>query len=129
MIKNAIYSILINDVTLTGIIGNSIFPVVASQETDWPFIVIINNSTTPTDVKGAVSTNDDFSFQVDVYSKSQDECQTIAARIRTLLDQYSGTTGGLVIGNITFRDDADGEFDFDVEVFAKSLEYRARIVR
>ncbi len=129
MIKNAIYNILINDTTLTGIVGNNIFPVIAPQETDWPFIVIINNSTTPVDVKNEVSTNDLFSFQVDMYSKNDEECQTIAARIRLLIDQYTGTSADINVRNIVFRDEQDGEFDFEVEVFAKSQEYSARIIR
>ena len=127
MIKNAVYNILINDATLEAIVGTKIYPIMAPQETEWPFIVIQKNSVEPTDIKGAVSTDDVQNFQVDCYARTEREVQTISARIRVLLDQYSGTVSSINVQNIVFENETDGDFNYASEVFAKSQDYRARI--
>lgn len=127
MIKNAVYNILVNDSTIIDYVGTNIFPVIAPQDTDYPFITIVKNSTLPTDIKAATSPTDEVFFQVDIYATKEITCQAIASRVRTLLDQYSGTIASVVVDRITFRDEQDSDFDIDIDVFAKSQEYKARI--
>lgn len=127
MIKNAVYNILVNDATITSYVGTSIFPVLAPQGTDYPFITIIKNSTLPTDIKAATSPTDTVFFQVDIYAEKEITCQAIASRVRTLLDQYTGTTASVNIDRITFQDEQDSDFDIELDIFAKSQEYKARI--
>jgi hypothetical protein len=129
MIKNAVYNILINDSTITDYVGTKVFPVLAPQDTDYPFITIIKNNTLPTDIKSAVSPTDEVFFQVDIYAAKEIKCQGIAAQVRTLLDQYSGTIASVQIDRIVFRDEQDSDFDIDLDIFGKSQEYKARIIR
>lgn len=126
MIKNAICKILGDDATLTAIV-DQFFPVYAPQGTDFPFVVVQKTSTEPTNIKSTASTDDIAYVQIDMYAVKQETVQSIASRIRTLLDQYSGTIQSVTIENMIFEDEEDGVFDIETEVFAKSQDYRARI--
>ena len=129
MIKNAVTTILLADGTLTGIVGTNVFPALAPQTTSYPFITVVNNATTPLKLKGSASTNDLYSFEVNIFAETENECQTIANRVRVLIDQYSGTSGGVVVQLITFEDELDDSFVIDREIYARSQEYRARNIR
>jgi hypothetical protein len=114
---------------MNGLVGNNIYPVIAPQGTDWPFVVVQVIEVTPTEFKDGVSTNDEYFFQVDIYAQTENEAQTVAARVRTLIDNYSGTVLGLNISTIRFKGSADSDFDIDLDIFGKSQEYRGVIIR
>lgn len=129
MIKNVVTSLLIADATMAGYVSNRIFPVYAPQETELPFVVVQKNTQSPSDFKDGVSNLDTVDFQVDVYATSESATQNIAARVRALLDRYESLITGGDIQSIAFVQEADGSFEFDAEIFAKSLDFRARVVR
>ena len=129
LIKNLVTYILKNDATMTSLVGNNIYPIIAPQGTDWPFVVVSTIDVTPSDFKDGVSTNDEYLFQVDIYAQTESECQTIASRVRTLLDDYTGTANSVQVSRIRFRGSEDSDFDIDLEIFAKSQEYRGLVIR
>lgn len=129
MLGEAIYSILSNDATLTAITGTKIFPVQAPQRTAVPFIVYQENNTIPTDQKDGSAPKDQIQFQVDTYSSTYTQAHTIAARIRVLLDAYSGTVAGVTIRQMWFSDQDDGDFVEDMGFYGVSQLYEARVQR
>lgn len=95
-----IYGILSADVTLTGYVGTRIYPEVAPNGAENPCIVYSESTPEFSDNKDGVSKLDTNVIQVDVYSSTASERNTIAARVRTLLDRYSGTVNGIYIQSI-----------------------------
>lgn len=129
MIKNSVTALLIADATMAGYVSNRIFPVYAPQETELPFVVVQKNTQVGSDFKDGVSNMDTADFQVDVYAETELSAQNIASRVRALLDRHEDLTTGGEIQSIAFVQEADASFEFDAEIFAKSLDFRARVVR
>jgi len=57
--------------------------------------------------KGGASDYDKYRFQIDSYARTYSKVDTLAASVRSTLDEYSGTSEGVVIDHVFF----DGEFD------------------
>ena len=64
-------------------------------------------SALPHNTTGAASDFDKYRFQVDSYARTYSEVDTLAASVRSTLDEYAGTSESVVIDHIYF----DGEFD------------------
>lgn len=98
----AIYGILSGDATLIALLATttSIFPEVAPQSAANPCIVYSESTPEFNDTKSGVSRLDINIVQVDVYASTIAARNTIGARIRTLLDRYSGTVNSVNIQSI-----------------------------
>jgi len=70
-------------------------------------IVYSQISVVPHNDKDGASTYDKYRFQLDIYASNYTSCDTLAASVRSALDDYSGTSESVVIDRIYF----DGEFD------------------
>jgi hypothetical protein len=64
-------------------------------------------SNLPYNTKSGVSSFDWYRFQIDIFARTYAECDTLAAAVRTAMDDYSGTASSVVIDRIYF----DGEWD------------------
>ena len=88
LIGKAIYNLLKNDNTTHNYVGDKIFPLVAENETTFPFIAYsrenVNGSTGYTK-DGCVG--DDVQFRVDIVSDSYNESCEIALAVRTCLEK------------------------------------------
>ena len=129
MLGEVIYSILSNDATLAAIVGAKIFPVQAPQRTAIPFITYRENNTIPTDQKDGAAPKDQIQLQVDSYATTYTQAHTISARIRTLLDAYTGTAQGVTIRQMWFSDQDDGDYIEDMGFYGVSQVYEVRIQR
>jgi hypothetical protein len=98
----AIYGILSADSTLTGYLATttSIYPEVAPQNASNPCIVYSESTGEYNDTKSGVSALDVSVIQVDVYADTISTRNTIGARIRTLLDRYSGTVNSIKVQSV-----------------------------
>lgn len=129
MLGSAVYSILSDDATLTAITGTKIYPVQAPQRISVPFIVYRENGTLPVDQKDGSAPIDKIQLQVDIYSNSYIQAHTIATQVRSLLDAYTGTVSGVVIRQIWFSDQDDGDFLEDMSFYGVSQIYEVRVQR
>jgi hypothetical protein len=64
-------------------------------------------SSYPYNTKSGVSTFDWYRFQIDCFARTSEETDALAAAVRALLDNYTGTSSSVVIDRIYF----DGEHD------------------
>ena len=98
----AIYGVLSADSTLTALLASttSIYPEVAPQNASNPCIVYSESTPEFNDNMSGVSKLDVNVVQVDVYATTIAARNTIGARVRTLLDRYSGTTNSIKIQSI-----------------------------
>lgn len=129
MLGKAIYSILTGDATLTGLVETKIYPVQAPQRTSIPFVVYRENSTIPVNHQDGTAPIDGKLIQIDTYAATLTEAHTIGERIRTLLDNYSGTASDVVIRRMWFVDQDDGDYVEDLGFHGISQEYEASIQR
>lgn len=129
MLGKAIYHILNNDATLTGFIGNRIYPTISNMATEIPMVVYTTIATVPTDYKQAASDIDYIMMQIDIFGRTALQANSIADRIRTLLDRYTpATVEGIHLTYVSFRNQMEDWNDAD-KVFRIMQEYQFRIRR
>ena len=72
---------------------------------EWVIYNII--SLVPHNTKDGASTYDKYRVQLDIYDRTYTTVDTLAASVRSTLDEYTGTAASVVIDHVFF----DGEFD------------------
>lgn len=87
--------------------GYNVCPVLIpnSRGAKWISCTMISNY--PQNTKDGASTFDWYRFQIDCFTRTAEETDTLAAAVRVLLDNYSGTKESVIIDRIYF----DGEHD------------------
>ena len=125
----AIYNILSNDATITDIVSTRIFPNVAPQTTQFPFIIYDITGVDPNDTKDGASTLDTNDVMISCYSETYSEASDLAQKIRVAMDRINeGTYGGETIQSSQFQsyndifDDTSG----DSGIFRKALDFEIR---
>ncbi len=83
---------------------------------DW--IVTTMISCVPHNTKSGASDYDQYRFQLDCYSRTPEDVDTLAASVRSTLDEYAGTSETVVIDHIFF----DGQYD----AFTSLMEMESR---
>jgi hypothetical protein len=126
----AIYGILSGDATLTALVSTRIYPEAAPQNAANPCIVYSESTPEFNDNKSGVSHLDVNLVQVDVYASTISVRNTIGARVRTLLDRYSGTVNSINIQSMqcvysykTWEFENDKE---DKKIYRQTFDFRVR---
>ena len=126
----AIYGILSGDATLTALVSTRIYPEAAPQNAANPCIVFSESTPEFNDNKSGVSHLDVNLVQVDVYASTISVRNTIGARIRTLLDRYSGTVNSINVQSMqmvysykTWEFENDKE---DKKIYRQTFDFKVR---
>lgn len=94
-IEESLYSALISDATVRGYVYNRVYPLIAPDNADVPFIVyqVIDKAAlhTMTDDSDISST----AFQVSAWATNYSTAKALAVAVKTLLTDYGGLFGGL----------------------------------
>lgn len=104
-VGKAIYKILSDDATVSGLVGTSIFPNVV-PDTDgtgqirYPVIVFNRVGFETTTTKSCVANLDSALVEIECWSESYYEAVDIAIAIRTALESAKGTYNGVSIDRI-----------------------------
>ena len=124
----AIFNLLQNDATLGAIIGDRIYPELAQQDQDAPFVVYTVTDTTPAGTKTSSSTID--VSEVDIYciSKDYEQCMDIGIAVRNALDRNGGSLSGGEVQSIDFLS-SDVDFDTDQRAYILDQNYNVRVMR
>lgn len=103
-VGNVIYDVLHDDPVIDGLVGNSLYQGLISQkDRSTTQIRYFTIGVEPNDTKDGVSTLDTHTIRVDIFSKRQRTCQTVAARVRALLDRLPhGLYGGIMTQGVRF---------------------------
>jgi len=135
-VGKAIFKILKDNSDVNALVGTRIYPMVARQGTDFPFIIYDVLSDDPTDYKEGVSSLDTTSIMVSVYSETYSQAADLAKKVRTALDRQSGTIDGIKVQSIKY-DGYNDFFDLDSfdnsatnarGVFRKALDFDVRLI-
>ena len=124
----AIYKLLKDSADVGAICADRIYPELAQQDVDTPFIVYTVTDTTPSGTKNATSKLD--TSRVELYCVSDDYTQamSLGIAVRDALDRQSGTINSVQVQSVDF-DTSDVQFDPEQRVYVLEQTYDVRIQR
>ena len=124
----AIYKLLKDSTAVGDICGDRIYPELAQQDADLPFIVYTVTDTTPSATKNATSKLDTARVELYCISGDYEQAMDMGIAVRSALDRQSGTLSGVEVQSIDF-DTSDVQFDPDQRVYVLEQTYDVRIQR
>ena len=106
--SKALRARLIDDATMTGYVGTRIYPGRAPQKPTMPYIVYHRISTVRSATLDAGNTKvPEVRMQCDVIAASQSEVETIMNQMRIVMDNFRGTSSGVVVLGVSVSDEQD----------------------
>jgi len=106
--SKALRARLVDDATMTGLVGTRIYPGRAPQNVKLPYIVYHRISTVRAatlDVGNAKVP--EVRMQCDVIAATQAEVETILSRMRVVMDNFRGTSAGVTVLGVSVDDEQD----------------------
>jgi hypothetical protein len=131
-IGKAIFNILSNDSDVLALVESRIFPNVAPQTTEFPFIIYDVTGVQPNDTKDGPSTLDTNDVMISCYSETYSEASDLAKKIRRAMDRITEAEYNTIdIQSSQFQsyndifDDTSG----DAGIYRKALDFEIRQIR
>jgi hypothetical protein len=128
-IGKAIFNILVNDSDVLALVETRIFPNVAPQTTEFPFIIYDVTGVQPNDTKDGPSTLDTNDVMISCYSETYSEASDLAKKIRVAMDRITESEYNTIkIQSSQFQsyndifDDTSG----DAGIYRKALDFEIR---
>lgn len=106
-VEKAIRSILVDDGTVAGLVGNRIYPLVRPDGTGSPAITYQQISGFRDHVMTGPSGFVESRFQLNCWADTYAEADALADAVRSAVDGYSGTKESVVIQGIHLVDEGD----------------------
>ena len=128
-IGKAIYNILSNDSDIQAFVDDRVFPNVAPQTTEFPFIIYDVTGVQPNDTKDGASTLDTNDVMISCYSETYSQASDLAQKIRVAMDRINeGTYGGEQIQSSQFQsyNDIFDNTSGDAGIYRKALAFEIR---
>lgn len=129
MIGKVIYGRLSTDVAVTGVCGLNIYPDIAPQNVQYPFIVYTIINSTPVDFKDGQSNLEEINVQLDVYTNNYETTQTLSNAVRNRLDRFTGTLNSVNIQTIKYMSSDSQVYNADLNVYWMSIDFMAKMKR
>ena len=126
MIGDVIYTLLNSDTDVEALVGNKIYPSLAIEDVDYPYIVYEQTANDPQDDKDGPSTLDTLTYNIEIYTETLSESSDLGVKVRRVLDRYSGTTLGQVIQSVKYNTENSGYSDDNGRVHLKMQVYNFR---
>ena len=129
MIGKVIYGRLTTDVAVTGICGLNIYPDIAPQNVQYPFMVYTIINSLPVDFKDGQSNLEEITLQIDVYTNNYETTQTLANNVRNRLDRFVGTVNSISVQTIKYMSSDSQVYNADLNVYWISMDFMAKMKR
>lgn len=129
MIGKVIYGRLTTDAAVTGICGLNIFPDIAPQNVQYPFMVYTIINSLPVDFKDGQSNLEEITLQIDVYTNNYETTQTLANNVRNRLDRFVGTVNSIAVQTIKYMSSDSQVYNADLNVYWMSMDFMAKMKR
>jgi hypothetical protein len=129
MIGKVIYGRLTTDAAITGICGLNIFPDIAPQNVQYPFMVYTIINSLPVDFKDGQSNLEEITLQIDVYTNNYETTQTLANNVRNRLDRFVGTVNSISVQTIKYMSSDSQVYNADLNVYWMSMDFMAKMKR
>ncbi len=120
--ETALYSLLSNVSGVTDLVGLRIYPGIAPQTTEEPFIVYRLISNPPIHVMGSDTALSRPRFSIFIHAHEYDEVKDIKDAVQAAMRNVSGTFNTIVIQQIFFENETDG-YDPTVDRYYTVLDY------
>jgi hypothetical protein len=125
MIGDVIYSLLSNDASVSALVSTRIYPSLAIENVVYPYIVYENTANEPTNDKDGKSTLDTLTYNIEIYTETLSESNTLGINVRNVLDRYAGTVSGKVVQSVKYVNENAGYSDNDrVHLKMQSYDFR-----
>ena len=128
-IGKAIFNILVNNSDVLALVETRIFPNVAPQTTEFPFIIYDVTGVQPNDTKDGPSTLDTNDVMISCYSETYSQASDLAKKIRVAMDRITEAEYATIkIQSSQFQsyndifDDTSG----DAGIYRKALDFEIR---
>jgi len=128
IVGKAIYYLLTNATDVTDVVSTRVYPEIAQQDADLPYIVYAIANNEPTDTKPEPSKLDTAQVEVNIYSQSYTECIDLAVAVRAALDRVKGTYNGVNVQSIQYLNEVI-DFDEPQRAYNINADYDVRISR
>jgi hypothetical protein len=129
MIGKVIYGRLTTDAAVTGICGLNIYPDIAPQNVQYPFMVYTIINSLPVDFKDGQSNLEEITLQIDVYTNNYETTQTLANNVRNRLDRFVGTVNSISVQTIKYMSSDSQVYNADLNVYWMSMDFMAKMKR
>ena len=127
-VGKAIYNLLLSNAALRAIVDTRIFPEVAQQDAELPYVVYNISSNEPSDTKREPSKMDTAQVEINLYSTSYTECIDMATHVRAALDRVTGTYSGVNVQSIQYLGEVIN-FDEAQRAYNITSDYDVRVSR
>jgi len=128
IVGKAIYYLLTNATDVTDVVSTRIYPEIAQQDADLPYIVYAIANNEPTDTKPEPSKLDTAQVEVNIYSDSYTQAIDLAVAVRAALDRVKGTYNGVNVQSIQYLNEVI-DFDEPQRAYNINADYDVRISR
>ena len=129
MIGKVIYGRLTTDTTITNICGLNIFPDIAPQNVQYPFMVYTIINSLPVDFKDGQSNLEEITIQIDVYTNNYETTQTLGNNVRNRLDRFVGTVNNVSVQTIKYMSSSSQVYNADLNVYWISIDFMVKMKR
>ena len=129
MIGKVIYGRLTTDTTITNICGLNIFPDIAPQNVQYPFMVYTIINSLPVDFKDGQSNLEEITVQIDVYTNNYETTQTLGNNVRNRLDRFVGTVNNVSVQTIKYMSSSSQVYNADLNVYWISIDFMVKMKR
>jgi hypothetical protein len=129
MIGKVIYGRLTTDATITNICGLNIFPDIAPQNVQYPFMVYTIVNSLPVDFKDGQSNLEEITVQIDVYTNNYETTQTLGNNVRNRLDRFVGTVNNVSVQTIKYMSSSSQVYNADLNVYWISIDFMVKMKR
>lgn len=122
--ETAIFALLSGDAGVASIAGDRIFPQIAPEDVDSPFVTYQRISGPRIKSMDGPSRLAQPRIQIDAYAESYAQVKALSLAIRKRLDGYRGTVSGVRIGGISLETDQDFlEDNMDPKLHRVSMDF------
>lgn len=129
MIGKVIYGRLTTDTTITNVCGLNIFPDIAPQNVQYPFMVYTIINSLPVDFKDGQSNLEEITIQIDVYTNNYETTQTLANNVRNRLDRFVGIVNNISVQTIKYMSSSSQVYNADLNVYWISIDFMVKMKR
>lgn len=117
---------LVNDASVAALVSAKVYPGIAPQEAQVPFVILSIVDVNPYDTKSGVSDVDSFRVQVDCYASTYDGVQDLDKKVRTAIDKYMGDANGITIDGVRYLTSQD-LYEETPNEYRRTSDYTVRI--
>lgn len=120
-IGKAIYELLSGNTDIAAKISNKIFPLIATNNTSFPFIIYKRTNIIPAYTKDRFSANDTLMMDVVIASDKYNEAIELADLVRNTLEGKRGTFANIQVDDIRL---VSADEDYNEDTYIQQLTFK-----